>query len=35
MKALIRSLVKRALGLNSWNSDDDQHRLIPDAKVIF
>jgi len=35
MKSLIRSLAKRALGLNSWNSDDDQERLIPDAKVIF
>ena len=35
MKTLIRSLAKRALGLNSWNSDDDQQRLIPDAKVIF
>jgi len=35
MKTLIRSLVKRALGLNSWNSDDDQRQRIPDAKTIF
>jgi len=28
-------LVKRALGLNSWNSDDEQRQLIPDAKTIF
>jgi FkbM family methyltransferase len=26
---------KSALGYASWNSDDDQQRLIPDARVIF
>ena len=35
MKTLVRSSIKRALGINSWNSDDDQPRLIPDAKTIF
>jgi FkbM family methyltransferase len=28
-------MVKKALGYQSWNSDDDQQRLIPDAKTIF
>ena len=31
----IRKLAKKALGIHSWNSDDDQKRIIPDAKVIF
>ena len=35
MKREFRALVKKALGYRSWNSDDDQQRLIPDAKVIF
>jgi FkbM family methyltransferase len=35
MKRLIRTLAKSVLGHSSWNSDDDQLRLIPDAKSIF
>jgi hypothetical protein len=35
MKSQFRALVKKALGYHSWNSDDDQQRLIPDAKMIF
>jgi FkbM family methyltransferase len=35
MKSLLRTLAKKALGYHSWNSDDDQQRLIPGAKVIF
>ena len=35
MKSLLRSLAKRAFGYDSWNSDDDQRRLIADAGVIF
>jgi FkbM family methyltransferase len=35
MKSGFRTMIKRALGYRSWNSDDDQQRLIPDAKVIF
>jgi FkbM family methyltransferase len=31
----LRTLAKKILGYQSWNSDDDQQRLIPDAKVIF
>lgn len=31
----LRTLVKKALGYQSWNSDDDQHRFIPDASIIF
>jgi FkbM family methyltransferase len=30
-----RKLAKKALGIQTWNSDDDQKRVIPDAKVIF
>jgi len=35
MKSQLRTLAKKALGYHSWNSDDDQKRLIPGAKVIF
>jgi FkbM family methyltransferase len=31
----IRNLAKKALGVRTLNSDDDQRRLIPDAKIIF
>jgi FkbM family methyltransferase len=31
----IRKLAKKALGIQSWNSDDDQKRIIPDAQIIF
>ncbi|HEX3967766.1 MAG TPA: FkbM family methyltransferase [Edaphobacter sp.] len=30
-----RTLTKRALGIDSWNSDDHQKRAIADAKTIF
>jgi FkbM family methyltransferase len=30
-----RRLAKKALGIQTWNSDDDQKRVISDAKVIF
>jgi FkbM family methyltransferase len=30
-----RKLAKKALGIQSWNSDDDQKLVIPDAKIIF
>lgn len=30
-----RNLAKKALGVRSWNSDNDQKRLIPNAKTIF
>ena len=35
MNSKLRTVIKKALGVHSWNSDDDQQRLIPDAKVIF
>src|ERR1700730_13871405 len=35
MKSQLRTLAKKALGYQSWNSDDDQKRLIPNAKIIF
>jgi FkbM family methyltransferase len=35
MNSQLRNLVKKVLGYRSWNSDDDQQRLIPDAKMIF
>jgi FkbM family methyltransferase len=35
MHSQLRTIVKKALGYQSWNSDDDQKRLIPDAKMIF
>lgn len=35
MKKLLRLLIHKAFGYRSWNSDDDQQRLIPDAKIIF
>jgi FkbM family methyltransferase len=35
MSFSIRNLAKRALGVHTLNSDDDQRRLIPDAKIIF
>src|SRR5580704_437443 len=31
----IRNLAKKVLGVRTLNSDDDQRRLIPDAKIIF
>jgi FkbM family methyltransferase len=31
----IRNLAKKALGVHTLNSDDDQRRLISDAKIIF
>ncbi len=31
----IRRLAKKALNYHPWNSDEDQLRLIPDARVIF
>jgi FkbM family methyltransferase len=31
----IRNFVKRALGIDSWNSNDHQKDLVADAKVIF
>jgi FkbM family methyltransferase len=30
-----RRLAKKALGIDSWNSDDDQKRAVTDAKTIF
>jgi FkbM family methyltransferase len=30
----LRKLAKRALGVRSWNSDDDQQRLFPNAKTL-
>jgi FkbM family methyltransferase len=30
-----RNFAKRALGIDSWNSDDHQRKLITDAKIIF
>jgi FkbM family methyltransferase len=35
VKTPVRSAIKRALGIISWNSDDDQCQLIPGAKTIF
>ena len=35
MPISIRRLAKKALRIDSWNSDDDQARLIPDAQIIF
>jgi FkbM family methyltransferase len=35
MMRLVRKLIKRVSGRNSWNSDDDQYELVPDAKLIF
>jgi FkbM family methyltransferase len=35
MTTLLRNFAKKALGVRSWNSDDDQKRLIPGAKTIF
>jgi len=35
MTISIRSLAKKALKIDSWNSDDDQARLIPDAQIVF
>jgi len=31
----VRALAKRALGFQSFNSDDDQRQAIPDAETIF
>jgi FkbM family methyltransferase len=35
MTISIRSLAKKALKIESWNSDDDQARLVADAQVVF
>lgn len=35
MTISFRTLAKRALGIDSWNSNDDQKRAITDAKTIF
>src|SRR3981081_933399 len=35
MTMSIRSLAKKALKIDSWNSDDDQARLVADAQVVF
>jgi FkbM family methyltransferase len=35
MTISFRTLAKRALGIDSWNSDDHQKRVTSDAKVIF
>src|SRR5260370_42485615 len=35
MTISIRSLAKKALKIDSWNSDDDQARLVADAQVVF
>ncbi len=35
MTTSLRKLAKKALGVRSWNSDDDQQRLFPDAKTII
>jgi FkbM family methyltransferase len=35
MAISFRTLAKRALGIDSWNSDDHQKRVIKDAKIIF
>jgi FkbM family methyltransferase len=35
MTISIRSLAKKALKIDSWNSDEDQARLIADAQVVF
>jgi FkbM family methyltransferase len=35
MTSSLRRLAKKALGVLSWNSDDDQGRLFPDAKTII
>src|SRR5215469_1920384 len=35
MTLSLRTVAKKALGYQSWNSDDDQQVAVPDAKVIF
>lgn len=35
MTISIRSLAKKALRIDSWNSDEDQARLVSDAKIVF
>jgi FkbM family methyltransferase len=35
MRMSLRTVAKKALGYQSWNSDDDQQSAIPDAKIIF
>lgn len=35
MKRLLRTIAKKAFGYQSWNSDEDQQRLLPDSKIIF
>jgi FkbM family methyltransferase len=35
MTISIRSLAKKALKIDSWNSDDDQARLVAGAQVVF
>jgi FkbM family methyltransferase len=31
----LRNTLKKILGVNSWNSDEDQKRLLPDTKIIL
>lgn len=35
MTISIRNLAKKALRIDSWNSDEDQARLVSDAKIVF
>jgi FkbM family methyltransferase len=35
MTISFRNLAKKALGIDSWNSDDHQRNLITDARVVF
>ncbi len=35
MTLSLRTVAKKALGYQSWNSDDDQQSAVPDAKTIF
>jgi FkbM family methyltransferase len=35
MTISIRSLAKKALKIESWNSDEDQARLVTDARTVF
>jgi FkbM family methyltransferase len=35
MTTSLRTLAKKALGIDSWNSNDHQKRAIADAKIIF
>ncbi len=34
MTSSLRKLAKKALGIRTWNSDEDQKRLFPDAKTL-